>query len=317
MSKVISIITPCYNEEEGIRECWQAIHDLFETELSDYQVEHIFCDNASTDRTVEILKEIAAKDPSVKVIVNSRNFGILKNTYNGVINATGDATILFMPADLQDPPELIPEFVKLWEGGYEIVYGIRAERQEAFPMRTARKVYYRLLSRISNINYPPDVGDFQLVDRKVLDTMKGFEENQPFMRMMTFECGFKSVGVPYVWKARKYGFSRNRFSQLIDQAFLGIVSYSSAPLRLATFLGFLIAFCGLAYVVIVIVLRLMYGEYAPKGTFTIVAAIFFFGGVQLIFTGILGEYIGAIYNQVRKRPLVVERERVNFDDPQD
>ncbi len=317
MKKVISIVTPCYNEEEGIRECWSAVRDIFENELPNYDVEHIFCDNASTDRTVDILKEIAAECPSVKVIVNSRNFGILRNTFNGVINASGDATILFLPADLQDPPELIPEFVKLWESGYEIVYGIRAERQEAFPMRTARRLYYRLLSRISNIDYPPDVGDFQLVDSKVLETMKGFEENQPFMRMMTFECGFKSVGVPYVWKARKYGFSRNRFSQLIDQAFLGIVSYSSAPLRLATFLGFLIAFFGLAYVVVVIALRLIYGEYAPKGTFTIVAAIFFFGGVQLIFTGILGEYIGAIYNQVRKRPIVVERERVNFDDQEE
>jgi len=314
MRKTISVITPCYNEEAGIKECWQTIQDLFKSQLPDYELEHIFCDNASTDRTVEILKEIAANCPSVKIIVNSRDFGILRNSFNGVISASGDATVLFMPADMQDPPEMIPEMVKLWECGYEIVYGIRAERQEPFLMRTARKAYYRLLSRITEVEYPPDVGDFQLVDRKVSNELKRSRSVQPFMRIMTFECGFKSVGLPYVWRERKHGASRNRISQLISQGFLGIISHSIAPLRLAMLLGFVIAGLSFLYVIGVFVMWFLFGDYAPRGTFTIIAAIFFFGGVQLIFTGVLGEYIGAIFNQVRGRPIVIERERVNFDD---
>lgn len=313
MKKTISVVTPCYNEEDGIRECRDVVSRIFSEHLPNYQLEHIFCDNASTDQTVEILKEMAEESTSVKVIINSRNFGILRNTYNGVMRATGDAVILFLPADLQDPPELIPEFVTLWESGYEIVYGIRAQRQESFFMRNARKIYYRLLSKISNVDYPPDVGDYQLADRKVIDAMKQYEVVQPFMRMMTFECGFRGVGIPYTWRARKHGQSRNRLSQLIDQGLLGIISHSSAPLRLAVFMGFAISLLSFLYVVAVIVLRLTIGEYAPRGTFTIVAAVFFFGGVQLLFTGLLGEYIAAIFNQVRKRPLVVERERINFD----
>jgi glycosyltransferase involved in cell wall biosynthesis len=149
MPKTISIITPCFNEEASIRECHDTIKRVMDTELPGYGREHIFCDNASTDRTVEILREIAAGDKSVKVIVNSRNFGILRNNYNGVLAATGDAVILFMPADLQDPPELIPTFVRHWEAGSEIVYGIRAQREEAFLLRNARRLYYQILSRLS------------------------------------------------------------------------------------------------------------------------------------------------------------------------
>lgn len=313
MAKTISIITPCFNEEDGIRECWEAIRNLFDEHLPDYEREHIFCDNCSTDRTVEILKEIAAEDPGTKIIVNSRNFGILRNTFNGVTSAGGDATVLFMPADLQDPPEVIPEMVALWENGYEIVYGIRAERHESLPLRSMRKAYYRVLSAISDIEYPPDVGDFQLVDKVVLNEIKASNTVQPFLRMMTFEAGFKAVGIPYTWKARKYGLSRNRVWQLIDQAFTGLISHSNAPLRLATLLGTGIAALSFVYACIVVLLWLFYDSDAPSGTFTTITAIFFFGGVQLAFTGVLGEYVGAIFNQVRGRRIVVERERVNFD----
>src|SRR5262249_20690220 len=198
---------PCYNEEEGIRQCYATVKRIMDEELPGYVREHIFCDNCSTDRTLEVLKEIAAVDTSVKIIVNARNFGILRNTYNGVLSATSDATRLFLPADLQDPPDLIPQFVRLWEQGYEIVYGIRAQRQEPFFSRTMRHLYYQIISRFSYVDYPPDVGDFQLVDRRVLDAMRLFEDSYPFMRMMPFECGFRSVGVPYTWRARKFGSS--------------------------------------------------------------------------------------------------------------
>ncbi|MCK1652696.1 glycosyltransferase family 2 protein [Bradyrhizobium sp. 149] len=312
MPKKISLVTPCYNEEAGIRESYAVVKDIFDRELPGYEREHIFCDNASTDRTVEILKEIAAEDPSVKVIVNSRNFGVLRSTYNGVLASTGDATVLFMPADLQDPPALIPTFVKHWEDGYEIVFGIRARREEAFLSRTARHLYYKAISTMSYVDYPADVGDYQLVDRKVLHAMKQFEDVQPFMRMMPFECGFRSIGVPYTWLARKHGISRNRLSNLIDQGLLGAISFSTVPLRVAFFFGLLISSLSFTYAFVVFLLKIAGFDIGPHGIPTIIIGLFFFGGVQLFFLGVLGEYIVAIFNQVRRRPIVIERERVNF-----
>lgn len=308
----ISLVTPCFNEEPGIAECYETIKAIFEKELPGYQREHIFCDNASTDRTVAILKDIAAKDPGVKIIVNSRNFGILRNTYNGVLSATGDAVVLFMPADLQDPPDLIPTFVKHWESGYEIVFGIRARREEPWFGRLARHVFYRLISRMSYVNYPPDVGDYQLVDRKVLDAMKRFTDVQPFMRMMPFECGFRAIGVPYTWRARKHGLSRNRLWQLIDQGLNGIISFSSAPLRIAFFFGLITSLLSFLYALTVLLLKLAGIDVGEHGIPTILIGLFFFGGLQLLFLGTIGEYLVAIFNQVRHRPIVIERERVNF-----
>lgn len=313
MRKKISLVTPCYNEEKGIHECYSTVKAIMDAELPGYDREHIFCDNASTDRTLEILKEIAAQDPSVKVIVNARNFGVLRNTYNGVLASTGDGTILFLPADLQDPPSLIPTFVKRWEDGHEIVFGIRARREEPLLSRTTRHLYYRIISRLSYVDYPPDVGDYQLVDRKVLDAMKMFSDVQPFMRMMPFECGFKSIGVPYTWQARKHGFSRNRFSNMVDQGILGAISFSTAPLRAAFFFGLLVSSFSFAYAFIVFLLKLVGFDLGQHGIPTIIVGLFFFGGVQLFFLGVLGEYIVAIFNQVRHRPIVVERERINFD----
>jgi glycosyltransferase involved in cell wall biosynthesis len=314
MPKTISIITPCFNEEASIRECHDTIKRVMDTELPGYGREHIFCDNASTDRTVEILREIAAGDKSVKVIVNSRNFGILRNNYNGVLAATGDAVILFMPADLQDPPELIPTFVRHWEAGSEIVYGIRAQREEAFLLRNARRLYYQILSRLSYVDYPPNVGDFQLVDRKVVDAMKQIDDAQPFMRMMPFECGFRSVGVPYTWRARKHGVSRNRFLQMVDQGINGLISFSNAPIRLALWTGFAISALSFLYTIGVFLMTLFGFVHTQSGIPTVILAVFFFGGIQLLFLGVIGEYIIAIFNQVRRRPIVFERERINFDD---
>ncbi len=311
--KKISIVTPCFNEEDSIVECIKTVSDIFKTQLPNYELEHIFCDNCSTDKTVPILKEAAAQDRRIKIIVNSRNFGILKNTYNGVLNATGDAAILFMPVDLQDPPELIPQFVEEWEKGHEIVYGMRVQREEGFFIRNARKLYYRILSKLTYVNYPPDTGDFQLVDRVVLDAMKQIDDAQPFMRLMTFDCGFSSIGIPYVWRARKHGVSRNQLVHMMGQGMNGIVSFSGAPLRLALCCGLVLSGLSLLYSFWVAMMALFGGISAGHGIPTVIVALFFLGGVQLFFVGILGEYILAIYNQVRRRPLVVERERVNFE----
>ncbi len=310
--KTISIISPCYNEEAGILECYQTIRTLFDTRLTDYKLEYIFCDNASTDRTVEILREVAAKDSDVKIIVNSRNFGILNNTYNGVLNATGDAILLFMPVDMQDPPELIPDFVKHWESGYEIVYGIRARREENFFLAAARKSYYWFLSKITYVNYPANVGDFQLIDRRVLEAMKQIDDAQPFMRLMTFECGFRNIGISYTWRARKHGKSRNPLASLLEQGLTGIISFSNAPIRMALVCGGMIAAASLGYAFLILALVLFGVLNAPEGIPTVIVAIFFFAGVQLFFLGVMGEYVLAIYNQVRRKPLIVERERINF-----
>lgn len=310
--KKISIITPCYNEETIVLTCYETIKQLFSTVLINYTYEHIFCDNASTDNTASLLKTIAENDLNIKLIVNSRNFGILKNTYNGVINATGDAVLLFMPVDMQDPPELIPTFIQEWEKGYEIVYGIRAEREENIILASVRKLYYRLLGKLTYVNYPVNVGDFQLIDKCVLDVMKKIDDARPFMRLMTFDCGFKSTGISYKWTKRKQGKSKNSLANMFDQGLNGLVSFSSAPLRLSLFIGMIIAGVSLTYAITLFFMTLFGIIKAPSGIPTLIIAIFFFSGIQLFFLGILGEYIFAIFNQVRRKPLVVERERVNF-----
>jgi glycosyltransferase involved in cell wall biosynthesis len=312
--KTISVVTPCFDEELNVRECYDVVRKLFECELSGYRREHIFCDNASTDGTLPILREIAAADPAVKVIVNRRNFGPMKNTFNGVMATSGDAVLLFLPADLQDPPELLPQFVKHWEEGYDIIYGIRATREEGRLMRSVRHLYYRLLVRFSEFKIPPGVGDFQLVDRSIVAAMSRVRDGYPFMRMMTFECGGRAIGVPYVWRARKRGLSKNRLSSLIDQALNGLVSFTSTPLRLGLAVGFILASLSIAYAFVNLLLGLiLFRRIAPPGVMTLIVALFFFGGVQLFFMGMIGEYILAIYGQVREKPVVFERERINFE----
>jgi glycosyltransferase involved in cell wall biosynthesis len=310
--KTISVVTPCYNEELNIEDCHQTIKKLFEDKLPQYHREHIFCDNASTDRTPELLRDLAARDPDAKVIFNARNFGPMRSNFNGVMAATGDAIVLFMPADMQDPPDLIPEMVQKWEDGVEIVFGIRATRAEGFIMRSVRKLYYRLISGFSTIAVPPDVGDFQLVDRRVVDAMRQVEDAYPFMRIMTFEAGGKAVGIPYHWRARRRGFSKNSILQLLDQGLNGLVTFTTAPVRIALYSGLVIATLSILYAFATILLALIQGQVAQPGITTLIVALFFFGGVQLFFIGLLGEYVLAIYSQVRRKPLVTERGRTNF-----
>jgi glycosyltransferase involved in cell wall biosynthesis len=300
--RAITVVTPCFNEELNVQECYEAVRNLFANELAAYRREHIFCDNASTDGTLAILRKIAAADRSVKIIVNRRNFGPLKNTYNGVMASSGNAVLLFLPADLQDPPDLLPQFVKYWEEGWL--------------MRNLRNAYYRVLTRFSEVKVPPGVGDFQLVDRRVVETMREVRDGYPFIRMMTFECGGRAIGVPYTWRARKRGLSKNRFSALIDQAINGLVSFTSAPLRLGFMVGFFLSVLSIGYAIINLVLGLiLYRRIAEPGIITIIVALFFFGGVQLFFMGMIGEYILAIHGQVRTKPVVFERERINFETP--
>jgi glycosyltransferase involved in cell wall biosynthesis len=309
----ISIISPCFNEAENVEACQAAVAKLFAPDgpLANYEREHIFADNASTDGTVEILRRLAA-DPCVKVILNSRNFGPFRSNFNALRYATGDAVLVFLPVDLQDPPELIPEMVRYWESGVEVVAGARANREESWGLRTCRRIFYRLVSVLSEFDVPENVGEFQLIDRKVWEVVVSHHDQYPYIRGIIASAGFRRLIMPYTWRARKRGISKNNALRLIDQAMNGIFSFTSAPMRFSSFLGFGIATLAFLYAIVSLVLSLFIHGVAPRGTQTIIVALFFFSGVQLMFIGLLGEYITAIHAQVRRGPMVVERERINL-----
>jgi glycosyltransferase involved in cell wall biosynthesis len=312
--KTISIISPCFNEADNVRACSEAVKALFGpgAPLAGYECEHIFADNASTDGTVDILREMAAADPAIKVILNARNFGPFRSNFNALRAASGDAILVFLPVDLQDPPEMIPEFVKLWESGVEVVAGARANRQETLALRACRGVFYRLVRLLSDVDIPVDVGEFQLIDRKVWQAVVEHDDHYPYIRGIIASVGFRRVIVPYTWKARQRGLSKNNLPRLIDQALNGIFSFTSVPMRLCTVAGLGMAALCFLYAAFAIGLWFVRPDLAPRGMTTIIVALFFLSGMQLTFIGILGEYVTSIHSQVRKRPLVVERERLNM-----
>lgn len=311
--KLITVVSPCFQEEDNVERCYRAVKRIFDEHLPGYRREHIFSDNASNDDTVRILKEIARHDPGVKIIVNARNYGLFRSTFNAFSYAEGDAVLLMLPVDLQDPPELLPEFVKLWEQGYEVVAGARAEREEGLVMRGCRRIFYLIVNKLADFDIPENVGEFQLVDRKVLDAMMTHRDQYPYIRGLVASVGFRRVIVPYTWVERYSGKSKLRLGTLIDQALNGIFSFSSLPMRLATLLGFaLSALCVLYAVAMVFAYFLMPGA-APRGITTLLVSVFFLSGVQLAFVGMLGEYVVAIHAQVRHGAAVVERERVNVN----
>lgn len=314
--KTISVISPCFNEEENVRACYETVKTVFATHLPTYKLEHIFSDNASTDGTVEILREIAADDNSVKVILNARNFGPFRSNFNGLRHATGDAVVVFMPVDLQDPPELIPDFVRHWESGIEIVAGARADREESFLLRSCRRIFYKVVNGLSDFEIPENVGEFQLIDRKVWEVVVSHNDHYPYIRGIIASCGFKRLIIPYTWRARKRGLSKNNLPRLIDQALNGIFSFTNAPMRFCSFVGFGIAGLCILYAFSAIFLFLFSPGTAPRGTATIIVSLFFLSGIQLMFVGMLGEYVTSIHNQVRQRPLVVERELINIQPKQ-
>jgi glycosyltransferase involved in cell wall biosynthesis len=313
LRKKISIITPCFNEEGNVLNCYKTVKLIFKESLPQYDYEHIFCDNKSEDETLPILRKIAAEDPSVKVIVNSRNFGGPNSMFNGVLAATGDAIIPLVPADLQDPPHLIPEFIRLWEIGYDVVFGSRSERQESFVMRFLRGKYYNLVNRLANIEIPLDVGDFTLIDKKIHAILKMDTDYSPYLRGMIANCGFKSIKVPYTWKRRTWGVSKFKLYSLIDVGLNGLISFSNIPMRLCMFSGFIISLSSILYALYCLLKTVFLGSAnIPPGIPTITIALFLFSGINLFFLGVLGEYVSAIHSQVRKKPLVIESERINF-----
>jgi len=312
--KKISIVTPCLNEQDSIEACYTAVAAVFAEHLPDYDYEHVFSDNCSTDDTPDILRRLAAADNRVKVILNARNFGPFRSMFNGLRHASGDAVITFLPVDLQDPPDLIPEFVKLWSSGYEIVAGARAKREEAWWLRKSRSMFYLLVNRLADFEIPEMVGEFQLIDRKVADAVLSYRDQYPFLRGMIASVGFRRIIVPYNWKRRQIGRSRLNLAMLTDQALNGIFSFSSLPMRVCTIAGGLMTVLCTLYALGVVIAYLLGLVSAPAGTVTIIAALFFLSGMQLLFLGVLGEYVGAIHRQSRGGPIVVERETINLTD---
>ena len=310
--KKISIISPCFNEVDNVRICYEVVRDLFKGPLAGYELEHIFADNASTDGTIEVLRAIAAEDERAKVILNSRNFGFFRSIFNGLRYATGDAIVVFLAVDLQDPPEMIVEFVKHWENGIEVVAGARAQREESLALRLGRGIFYRIVNTLSDIDIPIDVGEFQLIDRKVWRAVMEHDDHYPYIRGIIASVGFKRLILPYAWKARKRGLSKNNLPRLIDQALNGIFAFTNAPLRFSTFLGFGLSFLCIFYAMGAVAAYFMFPGAAPRGITTLLVALFFLSGVQLAFIGMLGEYVTAIHAQVRRGPMVVERERINI-----
>ena len=307
--KLISIVTPCYNEVENIDELYQRITAVMAALPYDY--EHICIDNCSTDGTVRKIKDIAARDKRVKLIVNTRNFGHIKSPYYGILQSSGDACIL-IASDLQDPPEMIVEFIKKWEEGYKTVLAVKPESEEHSIMFFLRKAYYRFITHISEVPLVQNATGAGLFDRAVVDIMRNIQDSYPYFRGLLCEIGFPIALVPFKQPRRQRGVTKNNFYTLYDIAMLGITNHSKIPLRLMAMSGFLLSFMSLLVAFVFFIAKLVYWDSFQLGTAPILIGIFFFGAVQTFFIGVLGEYIGSIHTQVRNMPLVVEMERVNF-----
>jgi len=311
--KKLSIITPCYNEEVNVEICALELKKVMNEKLPEYDYEHIFSDNASEDSTLEKLRLIASKDSHIKVISNSRNVGPFRNMWNAMKSATGDAVVPLLPADLQDPPSIIPEFVKKWESGYLVTYGVRTNRQESFLMRMLRGIYYRIIKRFASAVIPLNSGEFLLADKKVVDSVLSVDDQYPYIRGLIAQTGVKSSSVSYTWVKRERGKSKNNFISLIDQAINGFVSTSRTPARLALLGGFTLSILGFFYGLLTIYLAINSEGTAPVGIPTIIIGIFLLGGIQLFFLGLIGEYVLSVHGQVRRTPPMFEIERINFE----
>ncbi len=308
--KTISIVTPCYNEEENVRELYTQVKAVF-AEMPDYVYEHIFIDNASKDNTVAILKDIAKNDPNAKIIVNSRNFGHIRSPYHALLQAEGDAAILLV-ADLQDPPGMIKDFVAKWEEGYKVVLGVKSQSHESPVMFAIRKMYYNFINRVSEIELTKNNTGFGLYDKQIIQILKEIGDPYPYFRGLISDIGFESYKIEYIQPIRKRGITKNNFYTLYDIAMLGITNHSKIPLRLAAMLGFLMSALSLLVALGYLLAKVFFWNYFSLGTAPLIIGLFLFSSVQLFFIGIIGEYIGSIHTQVLKRPLVVEKERINF-----
>lgn len=308
---LISIVTSCLNEAGNVSELHQRIKAQFESQI-DYEFEHIFVDNGSTDTTVEEIKRLTALDPRVKLIVNARNFGHIRSPLHGMYQAKGDA-IIAMASDLQDPPELIGLFLQHWRSGFLVVVGVKPSSRETWAMAAARRLYYKVLGRISDLELIPNFTGFGLYDRSVVNLIRDLRDPYPYFRGLIAELGIRYATVEFEQARRVRGITKNNFYTLYDLAMLGVTSHSKMPLRLATMAGFALSSLSLLVSLGYLIAKLIWWDQFALGTAPLIIGLFFFGAVQLLFIGILGEYVAAIHTQIVRRPLVVEKERVNLE----
>ena len=309
--KLVCVVLPCYNESGNIFPLYERITAAFAT-IPDQRYCLSFIDNASTDDTVAQIKQLVARDPRVGLIVNARNFGVLRSGLYGFLAAPGDALIT-MVTDLQDPPEMIPEFVRYWREGFKVVIGIKPESHEKRLMFLVRRAYYKLVGRLSDVPLIENFTGFGLYDREVVEQVRATEDRYPYFRGLIADLGYPRAEIQFVQPRRERGVTSNNFYSLYDLAMLGITSHSKVPLRLATMAGFTLSGVSLLVALGYFIAKLLFWNRFPANTAPILIAVFFFASVQLFFIGILGEYIGVILTHVTKRPLVIEKERGGFD----
>jgi len=310
--KTISIVTACFNEQDNVENLCQRIKVVM-AGLPEYDYEHILIDNCSTDDTVSLIKTIAESDKKVKLIVNARNFGAIRSGFHGFLQGHGDCVIP-MAADLQDPPELIPELIQKWEQGSFVVLLVKPESIEGWPMSAIRRLYYKFADSISEVPLIRNATGSGLYDKRAVDILRSIDDPYPYFRGLISEIGFPIETVEFVQPRREQGVTKNNFYTLYDLAMLGITKHSKVPLRLLTMAGFLLSIFSVLIMLFYLGMKLIYWDSFSMGTAPVLIGIFFFASVQLFFMGMLGEYIGSIHTHVRKLPLVVELERVNFTD---
>ena len=308
--KKISVVSPAYNESGNVQPLVERVRAVF-AGLPQYNYEHIIIDNASTDTTVDELRVLAAEDPHVKVIVNARNFGHIRSPHHAMMEADGDAVIVLL-SDLQDPPELIAEFVREWELGWKVVVGIKTTSEESGLMFRVRTLYYKTVERLTSVQVLQHYTGFGLYDRQVMDVVRRYGDPYPYFRGMVAEVGFPIKQIQYGQKRRTRGITKNNFYTLYDMAMLGITNLSKVPLRMVTFGGFVFAAISLVLGLIYLVAKLIFWNHFELGLAPTMIGLFFLGSVQLIAIGIIGEYVGSIHTIVQNRPLVTEKERINY-----
>ncbi|SAL51150.1 glycosyl transferase [Caballeronia sordidicola] len=313
MAKLISIVTPCYNEEGNVEELYRRIAKVMEN--LPYEYEHICIDNCSTDSTVAKLKVLAAQDKRLKIIINARNFGHITSPYHALLQSHGDACIL-IASDLQDPPEMIVDFVRKWEEGFKTVLAVKPESEESTVMFFIRKTYYRMISRISEVSLVNNATGAGLFDKVVIEILRKLQDPYPYFRGLLCEIGFPIATVPFKQPRRQRGVTKNNFYTLYDIAMLGITNHSKVPLRLMAMGGFLLAIISMLAALGFLIAKLIFWNSFQLGVAPILIGMFFFGAIQMLFIGLLGEYIGSIHTKIRNMPLVIESERINFDVPE-
>jgi glycosyltransferase involved in cell wall biosynthesis len=307
----ISVLTPVYNEEQTVLRCYEEIKRVFEELQGRHTYEHLFGDNCSKDGTLAILREIAARDPNVKVLSYTRNFGAEKSGITLLRHTTGDA-VVGIAADLQEPPDLIPRMIETWEQGNEMVLGIYVNRSDGWLVRSLRSAYYRLAAWISSEELDRDFSGYALMDRKVVDVIASVDDFAPYVRGLVSTMGYNKAYLPYERRPRTAGESKHRFAFLLDFGLNALISYSILPIRLATYLGLTLSGFSILMSVVYAMIKILRWNFQAPGATTTIVLVLFFSGIQLLFLGILGEYIGAIHSQVRRKPFCLIREKINL-----